>query len=160
MRRKRIVAYLGCATVIVACVGTAHHALHPSPASPDAILVWPYPQLVLRPLLPEHALETTLVAHWNPVWPPDPSTAAVPFFDEMIELLIATAGNDKPSAASGIEARAQASQPQRLAAKPLAPSETTGELGWPFGDPPEASNARDARAQQWSERRPPSKKNR
>ncbi|HEY7299454.1 MAG TPA: hypothetical protein VH684_16230 [Xanthobacteraceae bacterium] len=155
MRSKRAVAYLGFASVIAACAGTVYDALHPSPAGPAAVLIWPSRQPVSKPLLPEHAHKTTMAVEWNPVWPPDASTAAVPFFNEMVELFLATEVDER-SAVARTEAREPKSQTPQ---KPPAVSEAIGELGWPFADSPEASGGHKALAQQSSERRHASKKN-
>ena len=150
MRSRRSVAYLGCTTVVAACVGSGYDALHPSPASPDPVITWRSPRAVSTPLLPEAGHKLTMVAQWSPVWPPDQSRAAVLFFSEMINLLVAPTENGDHSVATGTEAlpqpkldRAPPSQPRRL-------------VGWPFSDATETLRA--DRAQQWSEHHHPGKK--
>ena len=159
---KRTAAFLGCAIVFAACAGAAYDALHPSSSVPDAVLIWPSPHPVLKPLLVSSAPaeKKTTLAQQSASWPSDPSSAAVPFLRDMIELAAPRAEDDDDSAPRTTETppppevdRAQDAAAQKLPDKPPGVStETTGQAG---SRPPdvEKTGGSDDRAHGGTERR-------
>jgi hypothetical protein len=161
---KRAAAYLGFASVLAACSGAGYRALHPSAAAThDGILIWPSPQPISKPLLPKTspAEKQTTVAHWSASWPADPSSAAVPFFSDMIEMGISLNQEEDDPGDPGTDVPARQGS-ERTASKPAqkAPDKPgsvpfTGTTGQ--GGSPPASAARspdpEERPRGWSGRR-------
>ena len=74
MRSKRTAAYVACASVLAACAILAYDAVHPFFPKPEAVLTWPSPAPSSKPLLRASAQK----------WPPDPASAAVPFYQLLL----------------------------------------------------------------------------
>jgi hypothetical protein len=161
---KRAAAYLGFASVLAACTAAGYRALHPSTAAtPEGVLIWPSPKPLTKPLLPLSfpAEKKMTVAQWSAGWPADPSSAAVAFFGDMIEMAISLNKIDDDSEDPGTEAPprpgsdgAASKQAQQLTDKGTTlTTGTTGQAGSPPAEAAGKSSDRDARAHGWSERR-------
>src|SRR5215468_186872 len=119
MRSKRTAAYVACASVLAACAILAYDAVNPFFPKPAAVLTWPSPAPLSKPLLRASAQK----------WPPDPSSAAVPFYQLLLSLNddydddAGPPGNDTPTGSTTDRARAVDSL--KSADKPPAVSKET-----------------------------------
>ena len=144
MRSKRTAAYVACASVLAACAILAYDAVHPFFPKPEAVLTWPLPAPSSRPLLP--------VPRGTAKWPPDPASAAVPFY----QLLLSPnddydddsgpPGRDAPTGSTTDRARA-VDTPKPANKPPAASKETTGQAAPPPPDEAGKSKERDERAE-------------
>jgi hypothetical protein len=141
MRSKRTAAYVACASVLAACAILAYDAVNPFFPKPEAVLTWPPPAPSSKPLLRASA---------HNKWPPDPSSAAVPFY----QLLLSPnddydddagpPGSDAPTGSTTDRARA-IDAPRPVDKPPAASKETTGQAGPPPADQTGKSEDRDER---------------
>ena len=144
MRSKRTAAYVACASVLAACAILAYDAVHPFFPKPEAVLSWPSPAPSSRPLLP--------VPRGTAKWPPDPASAAVPFY----QLLLSPnddydddagpPGRDAPTGSTTDRARAVDS-PKSANKPPAVSKETTGQAGPLPADQAGQNTDRDERAE-------------
>jgi hypothetical protein len=142
MRSKRTAAYVACASVLAACAILAYDAVHPFFPKPEAVLSWPSPAPSSKPLLP--------VPRGTAKWPPDPASAAVPFY----QLLLSPnddydddAGppaRDAPTGSTTDKARA-VDAPKPANKPPAASKETTGQAAPPPADQAGQNTDRDER---------------
>jgi hypothetical protein len=161
---KRVAAYLGFASVFAACAGAGYRALHPSiAATSEGVLIWASPQPGSKPLLLQTspAEKQTTPAHWSASWPADPSSAAVPFFSDMIQMGISLNEDDEDSGDPVTDVpprpgsdRAATAQAEKLSEKsPVVSPGTTGQGGSPPAEAAGKGSDRDEHSRGWTERR-------
>jgi hypothetical protein len=145
VRSRRAAVYFGCASVIAACAALGYDALFPFLPDPEAVLTWPSPSPAAGPLLslpPPKDKAALGPASTSAKWPPDPSSAAVPYYGDTIRLVLPqlqASDDDEPAAEEALqESTADAAQPAvapKLAEAPRANfTETVGEGAPPTAD--------------------------
>jgi len=141
MRSKRTAAYGACASVLAACALLTYDAVHPFFPKPEAVLTWPSPAPSSKPLLRASVQK----------WPPDPSSAAVPFYqlflspnDDYDDDDSGPPGRDAPTGSTSDRARA-VDAPKPADKPPAVSKETTGQAGLLPADQAAKTEDRDER---------------